>query len=374
MGVGGWSGKGSDGLWLRRKPLPSPNPQPPSPALPGYRAAARAAQPAETAFTLAAVGDILLDREVGKQITRHGTDHPFQHVGSLLSAADITIGNLECPLAEKGTPVTKRYSFRARPETVECLVRAGFDLLSLANNHSMDCGRTGLVETMETLDRAGLRWCGAGHTRSEAETAAVLTVKGLTIAFVGFCEFLPEGSFLREDRPTIAFASESRVRRTVAAARKRADVVVASFHWGVEYESRPHPRQKELARTAVAAGADLVLGHHPHVLQGAEVVRSASQPDRPALVAYSLGNFVFDPRPGRALQSVILRCTLSRRGLTSAEFVPIQIDGVRPRPAPAAERELILGRLTVLSAERSTQIVGSRVAFAAYDVSTAADR
>jgi poly-gamma-glutamate synthesis protein (capsule biosynthesis protein) len=222
--------------------------------------------------TLAAVGDILLDREVGDEIARRGSRYPFERVAELLSAADLTFGNLECPLAERGTRVVKRYSFRAHPKTAECLALAGFDLLSLANNHTMDCGRTGLVETMETLHRRGLRWCGAGETRAHAEAATVLAVKGLKVAFVGFCEFLPEGSFLRDDRPTIAFASEAGVRPAVTAARAQAHVVVASFHWGVEYDSRPHPRQVRLARAAVEAGADLVLGHHPHVLQGIEIV------------------------------------------------------------------------------------------------------
>jgi poly-gamma-glutamate capsule biosynthesis protein CapA/YwtB (metallophosphatase superfamily) len=184
--------------------------------------------------TLAAVGDLLLDRGVGEKIQRRGFDYPFAPVAGALRTADITFGNLECPLSVKGTKVVKRYCFKARPDTVECLRQGGFDLLSLANNHTMDCGRTGLVETMQTLQRQGIHWCGAGNTRAEAEATTVLTVKGLKIAFVGFCQFLPEGSFLRDDRPTIAFASEERVRRSVAAARAGADVVVASFHWGIE--------------------------------------------------------------------------------------------------------------------------------------------
>src|SRR5206468_3400070 len=113
----------------------------------------------------------------------------------------------------------------------ECLVQGGLDLLSVANNHTMDCGRAGLVETMATLQGKGLRWCGAGPTRAEAEAATVFTIRGLRIAFVGFCDFLPEGSFLRDDRPTIAFASDTALRASVSAARRQADVVVVSCHW-----------------------------------------------------------------------------------------------------------------------------------------------
>lgn len=306
--------------------------------------------------TLAAVGDILLDRGVGELIARRGSEYPFEAVAGMLSGADIAFGNLECPLSAKGTRVPKRSSFQARPEAVACLVKGGFDLLSLANNHTMDCGRTGLVETMEGLARNGIQWCGAGRTRQEAETSTVLTVKGLRVAFVGFGDFLPEGSFVRDDRPTIAFAETERVRAAVTAARAEGDVLVASFHWGIEYDSRPHPRQKALAHAAVAAGADLVLGHHPHVLQGVEIVPAGSGRHRPALIAYSLGNFLFDRRTGRALQSVILRCDLTRHGLAGAELIPVQLDGMRPCPASGPAAQTILARLAQLSAERNTRV------------------
>jgi poly-gamma-glutamate synthesis protein (capsule biosynthesis protein) len=312
-------------------------------------------------LTLAAVGDILLDRGVAVTIERHGIDYPFAQVAGVLSAADIAFGNLECPLTSKGTKVPKQYCFQARPATVAGLTKGGFDLLSLANNHSMDCGRTGLVETMRVLERSGIRWCGAGRTLADAEAATVLTRKGIRIAFVGFSHLLPEGVFLRADRPTIAFASPDQVRRSVAAARSRADVVVASFHWGLEYDSRPHPRQVRLARTAVEAGADLVLGHHPHVLQGLELIRRHPRQPRPALIAYSLGNFLFDRRSGRALQSAILHCSVTRHGLVAAEVIPIQLDGIRPCLATDQESHSILSRLALLSGERGTTMSAGQV-------------
>jgi gamma-polyglutamate biosynthesis protein CapA len=305
----------------------------------------------EAEVTLVAVGDILLDRGVGKQIVRFGADYPFERVGGLLREADIAFGNLECPLAAGGEKVKKRYSFRAKPEMAESLARAGFDLLSLANNHTMDCGRIGLTETMENLSRPNLRWCGAGKTRSEAEMATVLEVQGIRVAFVGFCEFVPERAFPRDDRPTILFAEEETVRRVVSAARPQADVVIASFHWGIEFDSRPTEFQKGLARAAVESGADIVLGHHPHVLQPLEVM---SHNGRRALIAYSLGNFVFDPTSSAPSRSMILRCTFGKNGLHRAEVLPMQIEQCRPRPAEAAETETIRSRLTSLSGERAT--------------------
>lgn len=279
---------------------------------------------ASPTLTLAVVGDIMLDRGVGRKIDHFGIDYPFKHVTDVLSAADIAFGNLECPLSENGTKVLKPICFKAKVAAAQCLVKAGFDVLSLANNHTMDCGRRGLADTMERLGLKGLKWCGAGSNRAEAESAAVIETKGIRVAFVAFCGFLPEGTFLRDDKPTIAFASEETVRRAVTAAEQQGDVVVASFHWGVEYNRYPSQQQRDLARVALEAGADLVVGHHPHVLQAIDLTPSRS------LIAYSLGNFVFDQWRGRGAESVILQCKLSKGGVVEANRVPVELVGFRP--------------------------------------------
>jgi poly-gamma-glutamate synthesis protein (capsule biosynthesis protein) len=318
--------------------------------------------PASPTLTLAAVGDILLDRGVAGKIDRFGIDYPFKHVADILSAADIAFGNLECPLSESETKAIKPCPFRAKPSTAQCLVRAGFDILSLANNHTMDCGRAGLVETMERLGFKGIRTCGAGSTRAQAEAATVMEAKGIKVAFLGFCDFVPEGAFLLDDKPSIAFASEEAVRKCVAAARSKADVVVASFHWGVEYASRPSERQAKLATAAAEAGADLVLGHHPHVLQGFQVVGSHSSPAVPRpLIAYSLGNFVFDQDGARQSEAAILRCAVSRSGITRAEVLPVRIDAFQPRAAGDIEAKAILARLADLSRELGAKMTGGQI-------------
>jgi len=306
---------------------------------------------AKNSISLVAVGDVLLDRGVAKQMQTHGCDWPFHNVAPALRGADIAFGNLECPLAARGQKVVKPFVFKADPKAAACLRGAGFDILSLANNHTLDCGRTGLVETMDALRGQHVQWCGAGENRMAAERATVVTVRGLRVAFVGFCDFLPEGVFLNDDKPSIALADEERVRSAVAAARKNADVVVASFHWGAEYQNRPIERQQTLARAAVAGGADLVLGHHPHVLQGAEWLTAHR---RRALVIYSLGNFVFDA-PARFVKATadtaIFRCTLDKSGVRSAEFLPVQIENARPRPARGDEAKAALQTLKKLCAE-----------------------
>ena len=182
-----------------------------------------------------------------------------------------------------------------------------------------------------------------------------LEIKGIKFGFVGFSEFLPDHSTSKSGHAGIAYASEDSVRHSVSAARQQADVVIASFHWGVEYSSRPRQREIKLAQSAVEAGADLVLGHHPHVLQGLQtIITNKENATRRSLVAYSLGNFVFDsPRvwDKRLNQTIALRCTFNRSGLVAYEAVPMAIEVYRPRPANEVEAREILMRLDKLSAE-----------------------
>ncbi len=316
--------------------------------------------------SLAAVGDVLLDRGVATQLRAHGTDYPFQFVAPVLRSADVAFGNLECPIAERGQKVIKPYVFKADPAFAPCLNAAGFDILSLANNHALDCGRLGLDETMATLRQRQIRWVGAGINRMQSEKATILKVRGLRVAFVGFCEFLPEGVFLNDEKTSIALADENRVRIALEKARSQSDVLIASFHWGVEYQNRPSARQKLLARVAAKAGADLVLGHHPHVLQGVEILPRGDKAarGRKTVVAYSLGNFLFDA-PSRwakeTRDSAIFRCTFDKTGVRSAEFVPMIIEDCRPRPARGAQATALQARLSKLCAELGTKLKQGRV-------------
>ncbi len=315
---------------------------------------------------LVAVGDVLLDRGVARRIGREGVGRVFADVKEELAAADVAFANLENPLASRCRRAAKKISFHARPVHADALVGAGFDLVSLANNHTLDCGKSGLLETIDHLKARGLRWVGAGPTPAAAEAPAVLTVNGIKIAFVAFTDVEPLAGPRRDAWAGVGRASAASLRRAVAAAREGADVVVVSLHWGVEYASRPSARQRELAQVAVEAGADLVLGHHTHTLQGLEAFTSGRA--RRALVAYSLGNFVFDSPPSlgrRVVESVILRCRFGKDGLVSAEVRPVVLDKYLPRPAAPAEARDILSRLTELSAELGTDLAGGRVAFVA---------
>ncbi|HEY0378589.1 MAG TPA: CapA family protein [Pyrinomonadaceae bacterium] len=319
----------------------------------------------EATIELVAVGDVLLDRGVARRIEREGTARVFAGVEDALAGADVTFGNLENPLASRCRRSRKKISFQARPTYADALVDAGFDLLSLANNHTLDCGKVGLLETIDHLKARGLSPAGAGRTLAAAEAPTILSVKGIKIAFVAFTDVEPESGAGRDVWRGVARASMLALSRAVVAARERADVVVVSLHWGIEYASRPSGRQRELAQAAVAAGADLVLGHHPHTSQGLEVfTQKVAAVKRRALVAYSLGNFVFDSPPSlgrRVVESFVLRCKLGRSGLVSAEVRPVFIEKYLPRAAAPEESRRILARLGELSAELGTDLTGGRI-------------
>jgi len=313
------------------------------------------------AQTIAAAGDVLLDRGVAAQVQRHGYGYPFAHIRSTLRSADIAFANLECPITSRGIKVNKRFCFKADPRMTACLADGGLDVLSCANNHSMDCGRTGLVQTMAALKVKGVHWCGAGDTLADALTPTVVRVHGLRIAFVGFCDFIPEGVFLRDDRPTLAMASDENVRAAVTAARKQADIVVASFHWGVEFTDGVTDRQRHLAHVAAQSGADLVFGHHPHVTQGIEIVHTGK---RTCLIDYSLGNFVFDTHLGYNKDpesTIILKVVVNRHGLRRASFLPVTIRQCAPSIAHGEEAVGMEARISRLSEQLGTKILGNTI-------------
>ncbi len=273
--------------------------------------------------TLAAVGDVMLDRGVARRIGREGPRWPFEKARDALRSADLAFCNLECPLSADGVKVNKRVCFKADPANVECLRDGGFDVVSLANNHTLDCGSPGLADTMECLDAARIRYTGAGDTPADAARPAIITAKGLRIAFLARNAWLPEGVWSRPDAPAGAYLDPETIESEVRDAARRADVVIVSLHWGREYRESPLDGQVEFAHRIVDAGADLILGHHPHVLQPVERYRGG-------VIAYSLGNFLFDSPLRNCRETMILRCRLSKSGVSEVEQVPVGIRDHRP--------------------------------------------
>jgi hypothetical protein len=311
-------------------------PAPPAPA--GSRPvsaapAAEAATRSEASVTLGAVGDVLMHGAVKDSAALHrlpdGGDEEgfgwlYTEVADLLSAPDLTFANLETPIAPAADRGTRSYVFNAPPAAARALRAAGVDLVSVANNHAFDQGRRGFLETLRQLDQAGLAWVGAGPPPAEAGPRTY-QVNGLRLAFLAWSRFFnDDGNFCSLKEPCLRAALLD-AERAVAAVRQAAasaDAVVVSLHWGDEYASAPRSADVDLAHRLADAGALVVLGHHPHVLQPVELYRRAD--GRLAVIAYSLGNFISNQsrrylagvtpdRVGATRDGALLRVVLARR-------------------------------------------------------------
>lgn len=235
---------------------------------------------------LNAVGDVMLERDVIRLMGEHGNLYPYEAVLPALAAADITIANLEGTFTERGQQQAKLYTFRTPIRFAEGLREAGIDIVSLGNNHTLDYGIQGLTDTLTTLDASGVLYSGAGLNEIDARRPAVIEKNGLRFAFLSY-NGVQEDTFAGANSPGVALASQESITQDVIAAKAGAGHVIVSLHAGPEYTDSPTDQQRSLARATIDAGATLVLGHHPHVLQGWERYNRG-------LIVYSLGNFIFD--------------------------------------------------------------------------------
>lgn len=238
---------------------------------------------------LAFVGDIMLDRGIKKVADNYfGSNYRefFRNVPEL-KLADIAFGNLEGPLSDKGSDQGSIYSFRMAPETLAALTDAGFDALSFANNHVGDWGREAFEDTIARLKSGNILPVGADANFAAVTEPKIIEKKGIKVGFLGFTDVGPNWLAATVNRPGILLASDPGFEDIIRNAAAKADALVVSFHWGEEYVTEHNERQEMLAHKAIDAGATLVIGHHPHVIQDTEAYKDG-------YIAYSLGNFIFD--------------------------------------------------------------------------------
>ena len=260
----------------------------------------------------------------------------------------MTVGNLESALGEGGIPEDKGYTFRAPPQAAQSLALAGFDLLSLANNHAMDYGPMLLLDAILALEKEGVAAVGAGRNDAAAHQPYSITINGLDFAFLSFVDvpqefrgFDTRSWQAQQSRPGLAWADARQMQTQIGQAKGDADIVIVLLHSGYEYVPQPSPPQITAARTAVEAGADLVIGHHAHILQAVEF-----NPD--GLIVYGLGNFVFeDAGPP---ESAMLRVWFDADRVRELQFVPVRLDEQgRPHPVAGEAAETILANIYSLT-------------------------
>jgi len=283
--------------------------------------AARAKATPSPTVSLVFAGDSVLDADAGDLIAQGGD--PFASFASYFADADIRITNLECVVATQGSAGDKMFTFRAHPRVIPVLKRH-FDAVTLANNHSGDFGPEAFAEMLGLLQSAGLAQVGGGMNLRQAHAPLVFERKGLRIAVLSYNEFQPRSFEANHNMPGTAWSEDERVVADIRAARRlhRADLVIPIMHWGWENEPVANARQRQLARRMVRAGADAVIGGHPHVTQDIEHYRGKP-------IVYSVGNFI-RKETDNAKQRIgwVLRLDLDRRGVAAFSTRVARIDMV----------------------------------------------
>ena len=270
--------------------------------------------------TLVFTGDILLDRGVRQTIERHGVDHLFtREVDSVLHRAQVAVGNLECPATKTVAPKQKRFIFRGEPEWLQALRHHGFTHLNLANNHTVDQGREGLIDTRRNVAAAGMVPVGAGQNMDEASRPVLLTSTPRRVWLVASLRLALENYTYLPGRPCVS--QEPMDSLLVCVSRlKAADpkcVVIVSLHWGAEHTLQPAPSQRLEARRLIRAGADALVCHHTHTLQTVEHYRG-----RP--IYYSIGNFIFDQQRPLNSRAAMVQIDVTPDSIAS-KLIPITI-------------------------------------------------
>lgn len=243
--------------------------------------------PTDTMLTFAAVGDVALSHQYQTILQEKGPDYPFAHVRSFLEQYDIVLANLEAPFTRTGKTYPLKCSLKADPDYVTGLKNAGINVVSLANNHILDYQVDAMYDTMHLLKQNGILFFGAGKNLSEARNPAVFEKNGASVGFLGYCDVTIDSPFYAStDERGIAPFNMQYVHEDIALLRPHVDFLVLSLHWGEENISVPSPRQLKMGRACIDAGADMIIGHHPHVVQRVEKYAKG-------YIAYSLGNFLF---------------------------------------------------------------------------------
>ncbi len=235
------------------------------------------------------VGDISLNGAYNETLFHDGAYYLLKKIRNELQGADLVIGNLESPLLPREIPPAFKMKtpLRGDPAYAEALKWAGFDILNLSNNHILDYGEIGVASTVKALEQERIMYFGYGQNIADAERMLVVTVRGTKVGFIGYTDLVIDSPFYATGTTRgIAKLEIDRVCSHVENCKKQVDILVVSLHWGIEYFQLPRPVQREQARRLIDSGATLIIGHHPHTLQGIERYKHG-------LIAYSLGNFIF---------------------------------------------------------------------------------
>lgn len=294
-----------------------------------------------TEVTLMAVGDIMLGDSptcVGHGLTeiinKRGSEFLFDNVSTILNKGDIVFGNLECVLSDIDVDpsILKSVQIRGTESSVSGLVYAGFNVLSLANNHILEHGTNSLLRTKKILSNNGIYSVGVSESKEKSRDALILNINNISVSFLSYCLIKDNTAYCSIDDP-------SEIITDIQKMKGKADILIVSLHWGNEFIRRPSAMQVQLAHEMIDAGANIILGHHPHVLQGLEVYKNG-------IIVYSLGNFVFDMRQRKMRESMIFSCRATKNGIIDYKIIPILINNCKPLILNGPEKDKLLFQIT----------------------------
>lgn len=267
------------------------------------------------------VGDMMLGRSITNKGSKNNYKNMFSGVSDLWKDSDYVAGNLECVLLDNASDYEKNdkeIHINAETKTANVLKENGFTLVSLANNHLADFKAKGVVNTLDTLDKVGLKHVGAGRNLTEAAEYDMQEINGVKIATIAVSDIIPKDFAARDSKAGILTTKTLKYYQAVKDASEKADLVIANIHWGVEYGMTETEAQQQLARNLINWGVDVVIGSHPHVLQPVEKYGDG-------IIFYSMGNFVFDQGWSRTKDSMVLNYYVDEDGNCSFEITPIRI-------------------------------------------------
>lgn len=337
---------GSSYLYFASRPTPLNNQQEDKKEFADFVSQKKKLPQNSEGVSLIAVGDISYSRGVEQKVRQQNDiNYPFLKIKDYIQGADLAFGNLESPITPGQKIPDFEMIFRSNPGTEQALKQAGFSIMSLANNHTPNFGEKGLEDTFGYLQDAGLQYVGAGMNTQEASQPIYMEKNGIKFAFLAYNDpdVVPATYEASKNHAGTAFMRIDKMSAAVKEAKQKADFVIVSMHSGVEYADKPNNSQIQFAHAAIDAGADLIIGHHPHVVQPIEKYKGK-------YIFYSLGNFVFDQIPQETKQSLMIKVYFTKQGISKIALLPVAMANfAQPAMANKDEAKNILQRLNFFS-------------------------